>query len=75
MQLTAFTANVNVALDYGSIIGYVSLYIADVVNEDTHSLPLYKLRALNIDPKVLSWINALFANRSGFVTVNGFDSR
>lgn len=66
-RLLAFTNDLNVALDSGSITHYILLNLDKAFDKATHSLLLYKFSFLNIGPNVLSWLNAFFANGTQFV--------
>lgn len=74
-QLLTLTHNLHTSLDHSFPVDCIFFYFSKAFDKVSHRLLLYKLSTLNIDSRVLTWINSFLTNRSQFVHVNGINSR
>lgn len=73
-QLVAFTHKLNVILDQTSSADCIFIDFSKAFDKVCHNLLLHKLNELNIDPRLLTWLECFLKNRSQFVSVNNVSS-
>lgn len=73
-QLISFTHKLHAILDRSSLIDCIFLDFSKAFDKVCHKLLLYKLRQLNIDTKLLFWLEIFLTNRSQFVSTNNVNS-
>lgn len=73
-QLLSFTNDLHFYLDSAFSTDCIFLDFAKAFDKVNHSLLLYKLSILNIDPSVLNWIRAFLFSRLQFVHANDTNS-
>lgn len=73
-QLLTFTHDLNLALDQGSQVDCIFLDFSKAFDKVCHTLLLFKLNELNLNPALFSWIEAFLTNRSQYVNANGNNS-
>lgn len=69
-QLITFTNDVLSILDKGTEVDCIFLDFSKAFDKVAHNLLLIKLKALNIDPNILKWIEYFLTNRSQYVFTN-----
>lgn len=70
-QLASFTHKLNVILDHSSQAACIFLDFSKAFDKVSHSLLMHKLLQLNLDQKLLIWIEFFLNNRSQYVAANG----
>lgn len=73
-QLTSFMHKLHIILDNSTFADCIFLDFSKALDKVCHELLLYKLSLLNIDPKLLTWIECFLHNRSQFVSANDTNS-
>lgn len=73
-QLLCFTHSLHAILDRGSRVDCIFLDFSKAFDKINHHLLLYKLRTLNIDDGILTWIEFFLTNRSQYVIANNYCS-
>lgn len=73
-QLVSFMHKMNIILDHSSSADCIFLDFSKAFDKVCHKLLLYKLRQLNLDHKLLTWLEFFLINRSQFVSANDLTS-
>lgn len=73
--MVSFTHKLNLILDHSSFTDCIFLDFSKAFYKVCHKLLLYKLHQLNLDHKLLAWIECFLLNRSQFVSANNSNSQ
>lgn len=73
-QLLAFTNDLFSAMDCLITVDCIFIDFSRAFDTVSHTLLLYKLSKLNLDPNILKWIECFLSNRTQFVTANEHNS-
>lgn len=73
-QLLAFTNDLFSAADHLITVDCIFIDFSKAFDSVCHSLLLYKLSKLNMDPNIFKWIECFLSNRTQYVTANDHNS-
>lgn len=73
-QLVLFTHSLHNILDKGSKADCIFLDFRKAFDKVDHALLMLKLRRINLDDKILTWVECFLANREQYVSINDHDS-
>lgn len=73
-QLALFTHKLHTFLDQSTFADCIFIDFSKAFDKVCHKLLLFKLHQLNLDSKLLSWLEFFLTNRSQFVSANNHNS-
>lgn len=71
-QLVSVLHMLNVILDHSSLVDCTFLDFSKAFDKVCHTLLLYKLHQLNLDPKLLIWPECFLVNHSHHIVANNY---
>ncbi|XP_065296698.1 uncharacterized protein [Dermacentor albipictus] len=73
-EIATIQTSLHLILDTCSMADCIFLDYSKAFDKVSHKLLLHKLQLMNIDPKLLAWIECFLKNRSQYVSANNLNS-